>query len=323
MRYDLPLDLVEFIETSLHSSRTSLLRAARESTSELYLETGDKSTRELSDDEQKAYLAARMPATYASNIRVHELIAPLISNFNIKSILDLGAGPGTATLAALKNLPNISEINLIERSKLFLKCASDLIRNSTPTRDLKISTQERSATDTLLPKSDLVIASYFFNELSEADVTLMTQKAFEATQQFLLFVEPGTTPAFKNLLVIRSLLINMGAYIVAPCTHSRPCPMADSKKWCHFRVRFNRTRLHRAIKDGQVSYEDEPFSFLLVSKTPLQIPDNRITSYPSREKGFTTVETCSKDGNLCEQKIMKRNKELYLSIKDLTWGDSF
>jgi ribosomal protein RSM22 (predicted rRNA methylase) len=264
-----------------------------------------------------------MPATYASNIRVFEMISPLISSFDIRSILDLGAGPGTATLAALKHIPNISEINLVERSKLFLKYASDMIHCSIPNRNFKISAQEKSINDTLLPKSDLVIASYFFNELSEADTTLMIQKVLEATQQFLLFVEPGTTPGFKKLLLIRSLLLNLGAHIAAPCTHSQPCPMADSKKWCHFRVRFNRTRLHRTVKDGQVSYEDEPFSFLLVSKIPLKTPENRITSYPSREKGFITVETCSQDGSLLEQKIMKRNKELYSIIKELTWGDSF
>ncbi len=326
MKYDFPREISEAIENSLTKKHRNALKAARESTSELYLKSSTnkiKGTRELTESEELAYLAARMPATYAANIKTLEIILPFLNSMSIRSLVDIGCGPGTASLAAVSRLSGISRVHLIERSQYFLNHAQMGIKMISASQQITIGQSLGDLFSTNFPTSDLVVASYVFNEISDANRSTVIEKAYGAAQKALLIIEPGTTEGFNNLISIRDQLIRAGASILAPCTHTKECPMIQLKKWCHFRVRFNRTKLHREIKSTELSYEDEPFAFLLCSKEPQPIPQHRLTSFPYKEKGFVKIEVCSSDGQLSNLRILKRNRPEFSKIKDLTWGDSF
>src|SRR5437667_5517099 len=63
-----------------------------------------------------AYLATRLPATYATMRAVLAETARMRDDFAPASLLDAGAGPGTALWAARETWPDLAEAVLIERS---------------------------------------------------------------------------------------------------------------------------------------------------------------------------------------------------------------
>ena len=78
-----------------------------------------------------------------------------------------------------------------------------------------------------------------------------------------MIVEPGTPAGYERILAARARLIELGRVIVAPCPHQAACPMPPGKDWCHFGARVNRSALHRRVKDADLSYEDEKFSYVV------------------------------------------------------------
>jgi ribosomal protein RSM22 (predicted rRNA methylase) len=320
MSYELPAEITAIIAEILKSGTLTGLQNARGSTSALYKENASSagSTRPLSSKEESSYLAVRMPATFAANLRTFEILSKFLEKDNPTSILDLGSGPGTASLAALNYLNSVSEITFVERSAGFLEAAKLFCEGAS----FKVNTANKNLTDpSPLPTADLVIASYSTNELSEEELPSLIERAWTATNSTFVVVEPGTKAGFKNILNIRDQLIKMGARIAAPCPHSMECPMKDTEKWCHFRVRFNRSRLHKIVKDAVLSYEDEPFSFMAFTKKDSALSQERLTSFPRKEKGFIKAEICGFDGKLSERRFLKRNKEEYENVRNLTWGD--
>ena len=65
--------------------------------------------------EALAYLATRVPATFAATRRVLAELGSLRPGWAPTSLLDLGAGPGTATWAAAAVFPSIERAELVER----------------------------------------------------------------------------------------------------------------------------------------------------------------------------------------------------------------
>jgi ribosomal protein RSM22 (predicted rRNA methylase) len=121
----------------------------------------------------------------------------------------------------------------------------------------------------------------------------------------------------------RSALLADGGHVVAPCTHANTCPLAASGKadqpWCHFSVRLPRSRLHRAAKGAALGYEDEPFSYLVMSRTPLPHRGARIIAPPCGCKHQPEVVLCSAAG-VERRKFSKRDREGYAAARRAKWG---
>ena len=77
--------------------------------------------------EMAAYTEARFPATFS--VVDHILSAEIAADASIQSVLDLGAGPGTATLAALNHF-SVSHATLIEQTPEFVSAVNAVL---TPT----------------------------------------------------------------------------------------------------------------------------------------------------------------------------------------------
>ena len=73
-----------------------------------------------------AYVVSRVPATYAANLKVHEVLARALLDFNPRSLLDIGTGPGTASWAALANWPSLETITQCEQDQSFAWLATKL-----------------------------------------------------------------------------------------------------------------------------------------------------------------------------------------------------
>ena len=72
-----------------------------------------------SDQDALAYLAVRLPATYAAAHASYGAIAEARPDFAPKTALDVGAGPGTAVWAAVDCWPDLADALLVEASPVF------------------------------------------------------------------------------------------------------------------------------------------------------------------------------------------------------------
>lgn len=92
--------------------------------------------------------------------------------------------------------------------------------------------------------------------------------------------------------------------------------------WCHFAVRLERTQLHRQAKMGTLGYEDEKFSYVILTKEQPQALPSRIIATPKRRSGHVILPLCTPSG-LKEQTVARSQKELYKQARKADWGDSF
>ena len=267
-----------------------------------------------------AYLTARMPATYAAVSRVLAEIALIAPDFSPLTVLDVGAGPGTASWAALAAWPNIANIKMIEADARFANLAATLATAS-GRRALAAATIVRSPMAADMSKAALVIAAYVFAELKADQAREMAKKLWAQSENILVIIEPGTPQGFARIKNARAALLEVGANFIGPCTHANACPMAAGD-WCHFTQRLSRSREHMHAKAASLSFEDEPFSWIAVSRSKYELPLARILARPVTSKIATTLKLCEARG-LTTLTIASRNKQAYKQAKKLEWGNSF
>ena len=287
-----------------------------------------------------AYAAARFPATYGAACTVLSAIPKAI---HLQSFLDLGAGPGTATLAALSLFNSLKDVTLIEQDLFMHRLSQHLLSGEIgPEKQVSFSNKNLLRLSSF-PPHDAVMLSYVLTELSAADQLNVLQKAWSATKKIIVIISPGTPVFFTQLLKIRQWLINQNARLLAPCPgflgHFE-CPLEKERMieggqdadWCHFSARIFRTTAHKHAKNGQLSYEDEKFSYLIAERTTVEqeehekYKDNQLTARlirpPLLRKGHVVLDACTPQG-LKRHIISKRRKNLYKEAQDLKWGDSF
>lgn len=269
-----------------------------------------------SSSEAIAYVAARLPATFAALNAVLSHV-PLE---HITSVLDLGSGPGTAALAAALYWPGCERFHLIEEDAFMNKISQDLLNDVPEIAHQAFSFQcANLLTVSLDVPFDIVILSYVLNELSPEDQTKVLKKAWEKASLGLIIVMPGTPVAYQQLMILRDVLIKAGAFIAAPCPHHDACPLKEGD-WCHFSTRLPRSSIHREIKDAFLPFEDEKFSYLVALRESMPHSFARIIRKPLQRSGHVTLDLCTSEG-LKRQIVSKRNKERYKTAVKATWGD--
>jgi ribosomal protein RSM22 (predicted rRNA methylase) len=267
-----------------------------------------------------AYVVSRVPATFASNVKVHEALSQALPEFAPQSLLDIGAGPGTASWAALARWPNITSIFQCEQDQSFAWLAAKLNAES-GLEALRQSKLIQKSEAGLAPdiKAELVIASYMLAELPLDTMPPVAKRLWDRTEDVLLLIEPGTPQGFARLRIVRETLLGQGAFVIAPCTHQNICPMAGSN-WCHFKTRVQRSREHMHAKQATVPFEDESFSYLILSRNVLQQTGGRIIAPVSINKVAASLPLCSSSG-LHDEMIASRDKPAYKRAKKVRWGD--
>ena len=157
------------------------------------------------------------------------------------------------------------------------------------------------------------------NELPEQKRENAVLKLWQATNKLMVVIEPGTPEGFKNILNIRNLIKEQGGYIVAPCCCNGECPIKEND-WCAFYARVARSSIHRQAKGGNLGYEDEKFSYIAFSKTPVEITGERILRHPQINSGFVKVKLCTAEG-IQEKTYSKKDGEIYKKTKKLDAGE--
>lgn len=263
-----------------------------------------------------AYLATRAPATYAAAAEVFAQIAALRPEWDPTSVLDLGAGPGIATWAALETWPGIASASLVEAEPEMARAGKELAARGPEA----LQQAEWTVADAGAPgdPADLVVVSYVIGELSEAAVGVLVLHAWERTADTLALVEPGTTAGYRRILGARAAVLTEGGSTLAPCPHDAPCPLAEGD-WCHFSVRLARSRAHRAAKGAERGFEDEKFAYVALTREPHERAGARVLRRPDVRPGHVVLDLCTPSG-LERRTVSRKDGEVYRAAKKAGWG---
>ncbi len=266
-----------------------------------------------------AYLTTRMPATYSVIRRVLEEVQQLLPTLTVTSLLDLGAGPGTATWAALEQFPHLQKALLIEQDEKLIAIGKNLMKNHPALA--RIEWLKDNMCQTPLTQTEMIILSYSLGEIPLDQLEKLIERCWLATQFLLICIEPGTTHGFNRLLQARNYLIAQGAHILAPCPHHFTCPLAKQGDWCHFAKRLPRSSLHRLTKEADKGFEDEKYSYLICTRQAIPSYEARIVRHPQIHSGHLNLKVCNKQGEALELTLSRRHGALYKQARKLDWGD--
>lgn len=314
---DLPAALRAALEARLQGVSRNAAAERAAAISRTYRDGGG-STVITSEADALAYALARMPATYAADIASLNALRDIRADFAPTSLLDVGAGPGTATWAAAEAFPSLQSFTLLDANDALRKLALDLAGDSG--REIAYQRGEARALLAKAEATDLVVASYVIGEMSEAERTSLAALMWEKTRDTLLVIEPGTPAGYARIMALRELLIAAGAHVAAPCPHDGPCPLAPPD-WCHFAQRLQRSRAHKQVKGAEVPFEDEKFAYVALTRAAIPRPHSRMLAQPAVGKVEVIAKLCTPDG-LEMARVPRRDKAGYAEARRWRWGDA-
>ena len=312
---ELPRALRQAVDRALEGVPARDLAAAADALSQRYrAELRDGRFHVADDLAARAYLAARLPATYAAVRAALEAVAAVRPEFAPSNLLDFGAGPGTALWAARDCWPDLKVATLIEASASMRKFGAEFAPQSGVAQvDWRGDAPSAGA-------RDLVTLAYVLDEMDDAQRAALVQHLWSVTGDTLLIVEPGTPAGYRRILAARDQLLRQGAHMIAPCPHTDACPLAGPD-WCHFSRRVARSRAHLQAKNAEVPWEDEKFSYLAVARNAVSLPAARVIAPPRVGSGKIELKLCKGDGSAELVLVTKREGARYKQARRLDWGE--
>ena len=306
----------------------AMSQSARELSRRYMEESGQGKSLLNRDEEAAVYSLMRMPATFSAVSFALEKVCEM-SDFVPRSLLDAGAGTGGATFAANEFFA-LDSITCLEREpamenigkKLFSFGEDKAIREARYIRADLVEEATKANDNSKKYVSDLVISSYVLNEMSMEDRMKVVKWLWDNAEKMLVIIEPGTPVGFANIRRIRDFLMEQGAYVCAPCSQMENCPVTGDD-WCHFTVRVQRGKIHKMLKNADVPYEDEKFSYIAFSREPLKMDRcGRIMRHPITLKGRMELSLCTSDG-IYTKTVTKKDNEAYKCAKKADCGDIY
>ena len=251
-------------------------------------------------------------------------------------ILDLGCGPGTASLACSAFFRDIPlEIMAVDQNIHATRDATHLWRRmKTPIHHKFIAT----ALD-LHPKNiehflkrkrfDLIIAANFLSEMSpEKQISLSTQ-ILKSANTFII-IEPALRKTTRELQALRDeLLARKVARVLAPCLHQQNCPMlaTNRRDWCHFYIAWKCPILIRQVDELIGNRHDYLKMAYMIFRG--RTTDNgprttdlwRTVSSPLISKGKKEFILCGANGKLEKIFRLDRNRRPNHPFDEIKRGD--
>jgi ribosomal protein RSM22 (predicted rRNA methylase) len=316
---DLPAELSAALNAKLQGLSRSDAAARAALISRTYRDGGGSGAITTEAD-ALAYALARMPATYAAVTASLNALREVHPDFAPQNLLDVGAGPGTATWAAAEAFSSLESFTLLDANRALRALALDLVGGSGRLRG--IGYHHGSARTALAdaPAADLVVASYVIAEIGDAEQAALAELLWAKTSGTLLVVEPGTPAGYARIIALRARLIAAGAHVAAPCPHDGPCPL-HAPDWCHFTQRLPRSRAHMQVKGVELPFEDEKFSYVALTRASVARHPARVLAQPVVSKIEVAAKLCTPDG-LVLAKVPHRSKADYARARRWRWGDA-
>ena len=313
---ELPLDYKHKLESLLDGYSLKKLKECAFSISDRY-QNGFVGDNHISDElSAKVYAVMRYPATFKAFSKVLQCSLEFFKE-DIRSMIDVGAGSGAATLASLFLLENITKATLLEKESSMISVGQELFLN-TDYQD-RINYQKIDiAKEPISDSADLVVSSYVLNELDDRGRLNCLNKMWDMANKMILILEPGKPKGSELIKEVRDYYLSLGGYIISPCPHMKEC----TYDWCHFSTRVARSKLHKDLKGGDAPYEDEKFAYIAISKSECGHCERRVLRHPLINPGFVELEVCTEDG-VKKVKTTKKDKELFKKARKCSPGDTF
>ena len=243
-----------------------------------------------------AYLLWWWPQTYLKT-RFALRAAPMP---RAPRILDLGAGPGPAAIAALDELGGDAEA--VDANAAALREAQAI----EPRLQLRhealqpAAASPRGSPAGAAAAPQLVLAANLLSELPE-EARLPLLRSFAGAGAVVL-IEPALRETGRELLRLRDALLAEGAFqALAPCLTQRPCPaLVSDKDWCTAELLWKPPRYFAQLAEATGLRADERLSFAYVVLGPRAAEPApevwRVVGTPPPEKGKKRVFVCSDAG---------------------------
>jgi ribosomal protein RSM22 (predicted rRNA methylase) len=315
---ELPAALRGALEAKLHGLARDDIAARAAQISRTYRDGGNSRAIATPAD-ALAYALVRMPATYAAVTACLNTLAEAKPGFTPQNLLDVGAGPGTASWAAAETFSSLQDFALLDINAALQSLALEFSRAHPRLGATMTCRRDAHALEEAEPV-DLVIASYLIGEVGDAERDALAERLWAKTRDTLLVVEPGTPAGYARIIALRAQLIAAGAHVAAPCPHDGQCPLSPPD-WCHFAQRLPRLRVHKQVKGAELPFEDEKFSYVVLTRAPLSGGFSRVLAEPVVGKVEVTAKLCTA-GGLQIAKVPRRDKAAYAKARRWRWGDA-
>jgi ribosomal protein RSM22 (predicted rRNA methylase) len=324
---DLPVALLEALDDALSDIAPQELHRASARLSERYREQrGRGGPVARTEADILAYVATRMPATYAAITASLRAVREQRPAWQPRTLLDLGAGPGTGLWAAGGVWPSLEAATALEAEPAMMALGQRLAQ-ATTRPVVREAAWQRTSLPTTLPAGpfDVVLLAYVLGELSPSARDRVVDDAARAAAMpdgLTVIVEPGTPDGYVRVVRARDRLIAGGGFVTAPCPHDAPCPIPEND-WCHFSVRLSRTVAHRSAKQAALGYEDEKFAYVAVSGQSTARADARIVRHPQTRPRVIQLELCTATSGLQSVTVTKSDRDGFKLARKADWGDTF
>jgi SAM-dependent methyltransferase len=276
---------------------------------------------------RNAYRAYFLPAnlskihTPLQELSVHP--RELFSKAKLR-FLDIGAGPGTASLGALmffaqrkRKNPQL-EFTAVDQVAGNLKIAEALFSSFGTTREFVASLRTilsdiEGLGNLLHGHFDVIILSNVMNELfagdgrrtgKRIDILNTILKRSLADDGSCIIIEPALRETSREMLEVRDGMLEQGFDVYSPCLFSGKCPaLANPKDWCHEDIPWEPPLLVKELDNLTGLRKDSlKFSYLVLRKDGLSLKDGslensvRVVSEPLVSKGKREFYVCGAEG---------------------------
>lgn len=324
---DLPIELKNAMEAMLAGKSADELRKISKQMTDRYKHDSGRGRVLVSKElETQVYAAVRMPATFGAVCDALQHTMDCYPAKTPESVLDVGAGSGTGAWAC-QAVFGPAKITCLEREAAMRETGRKLMDEDPDlqarTTWLAFDLEKDSFGKGDVPaKADLVLSSYVLNEMSAEARAVVIRKLWAATSDagMLTIVEPGTKEGFAVIQQVREILLAEGGHLLAPCPHVDACRLKEDD-WCHFTCRVMRSRLHKMLKDADVPYEDEKYSYISFAKVEGRRANARVLRHPYVTKGAIDLELCTTEQN-AKYTIRKKHSS-YKEARKVKMGDAF
>lgn len=250
---------------------------------------GDRHADYLNDPRlQLAYLVHHLPM-HAAKVALLccQVLPQRPSGDGTLRLLDLGAGPLSASLGALLCWPGPAQVLAVDRVGSMMRLGQRALQHAVG-GGVEVTLQQGNVMDAVKHARafapHVTIMANVLGELGRGGKAIPERAALlgrvvEALPQdgHLLIVEPGTRIHAQELVAVREILRReRGIHIWAPCVGSPACPLHGSKDWCHadMPASWPRAYVERAARAG-IHAQALKYSYLWLARRapPQQGPD--------------------------------------------------
>jgi SAM-dependent methyltransferase len=222
-----------------------------------------------------------------------------------KRLVDIGCGPGAATLAACQR--GVRAVLALDHAPAALEFVGRVTDDRVTTRQLDFETGDAAAIVRDF-EADTAVASHVVNELFSDQTDAHDRRADFCMELLdallddgrLILIDPALRSTSRDLLHVRNALVERGAAVIAPCLRQSTCPaLEDPRDWCHAERPWSPAPIVKAIAEAVgVRHDVAKMTYLVIGKNAPTFAENqyRIVSEPLHTKGRLRYFGCGRVG---------------------------